>query len=326
MNRAMLQACCPWLMLLLASFLVAWLVVRISQARLNLRRLRRLHADQAGSVQSLSFVLTLPVFIMVILFIVQVSQLVIATIVVHYAAFAAARSASVWIPAHVSGTEETADRISFYYADPNVGNQVFPIVDPTDEAFGPREGGVTYIIEPAGPKYRKIASAAVMACMSISPSRKVDTPGSPAVDWGDLESIKAAYHSLSPTSTDSKIDERLTNKFAYATANTKVELRFFHKNKEPPLVPWWRLDDENEFYFNEVGWQDLITVTVKYRLALLPGPGRLLFRSTAKPDPISDTIHEQVNEVGFYAYPLEASATIGNEGEKSEVPYAYQLN
>ena len=50
-------------------------------------------------MQSLSFVLTLPLFIMVMMMIVQVSQLMIGMVVVHYAAFAAARSAAVWIPA-----------------------------------------------------------------------------------------------------------------------------------------------------------------------------------------------------------------------------------
>ena len=48
-------------------------------------------AIKPGSVQTLSFVLTLPIFIMVMMLIVQVSQLMIGLIVVHYAAYAAAR-------------------------------------------------------------------------------------------------------------------------------------------------------------------------------------------------------------------------------------------
>src|SRR5687767_11915386 len=60
-----------------------------------------LHADELGSVQSLSFVLTVPLFIMLMLLAVQITQLMIGQIVVHYAAFAAARSAAVWIPARV---------------------------------------------------------------------------------------------------------------------------------------------------------------------------------------------------------------------------------
>jgi len=68
---------------------------------LLLCRLRRLHRDEAGNVQSLSFVLTLPIFIMLMMLIVQASQLMIGQVVVEYAAVAAARSAIVWIPAAV---------------------------------------------------------------------------------------------------------------------------------------------------------------------------------------------------------------------------------
>ena len=170
MGRAVVEACLPWLALLLLSFACAYLLVRLNRSRIELGRIGRLHRDQAGGVQSLSFVLTLPVFVIVMLFIVQVSQLMIGTIVVHYAAFAAARSAAVWIPARL-GHEETENCISAHYADPEAEDQVPLMLDPLDPNYGPGEGGMTYIIQPGSPKYDKIASAAVMACMSISPSR-----------------------------------------------------------------------------------------------------------------------------------------------------------
>ena len=72
------------------------------------------------------------------------------------------------------------------------------------------------------------------------------------------------------------IGPRLDHKLAYAIQNTQVEIRFFHKNGEPPLQTYNEPDDPNEFYSNEVGWQDPITVTVKYQFPLLPGAGRLL--------------------------------------------------
>ena len=101
MTRAAITACWPWVLVLVGLVLAAHFLVRLSNARLRLARLRHLHGDQAGSVQSLSFVLTLPIFIMVVMLIVQVSQLMIGLIVVHYAAYAAARSAAVWIPANL---------------------------------------------------------------------------------------------------------------------------------------------------------------------------------------------------------------------------------
>ena len=79
-----------------------------------------------GQRQSLSFVLTLPFFIMILLFIVQVSQLMIGQIVVEYAAFAAARAAAVWIPAYdtsAAGEIEPWNRVSGYIVDGNANDQ-----------------------------------------------------------------------------------------------------------------------------------------------------------------------------------------------------------
>src|SRR5262245_46550230 len=75
------------------------------QGRRSTFDLLRLHADQRGSVQSLSFVLTVPIFVMLMLLAVQITQLMIGLIVVQYAAYAAARSASVWIPARMEPDE-----------------------------------------------------------------------------------------------------------------------------------------------------------------------------------------------------------------------------
>ena len=114
----MLRDCIPWLALLAGAFALVALLLRINGSRIRLRRLWSLHRDESGSAQSLSFVLTLPLFVMVMLFIVQVSQLMIGTIVVHYAAFATARSAIVWIPAEME-PPEWRNCISFYRLDPD---------------------------------------------------------------------------------------------------------------------------------------------------------------------------------------------------------------
>ncbi|MBN2473598.1 MAG: pilus assembly protein [Pirellulales bacterium] len=326
MGPVVLQACLPWLAVLVASLLVLVLLARWNRCRLQLERLRRLHRDQLGSVQSLSFVLTLPLFVMIMLFIVQVSQLMIATIVVHYAAFAAARSAIVWIPAGVDSQLEGANCISDYVLDPNAEDQVMPILDPTSDEYGPADGGLTYLVTPGSPKHQKIASAAVLACMPIAPSRDL---GQPLAGSGPLtaESVKRAYAALDAESgSNTRISARLENKLAYAMRHTDVEVRFFHKNREPPLTTYYIPHDPSEFRFNELGWQDLITVTVRHKLALLPGPGRLLARVTPRPGSTRDVVSEKVENLGnVYAYPLEASATLGNEGQKSVRPYAYEL-
>jgi hypothetical protein len=324
MGRAVVEACLPWLALLTVSFACAYLLVRLNRSRLELARLRELHRDQAGGVQSLSFVLTLPVFVMVMLFIVQVSQLMIGTIVVHYAAFAAARTAAVWIPARL-GQEETENCISSYYPDPEAPDQVVPILDPLDPSYGPAEGGLTYLVEPGGPKYEKILSAAVMACMPISPSRDLGLSPS-GESQAAAEIIKAVYHGMVPGSVENaRIPRRVENKLAYALQATHIEIRFYHTHREPPLVrydPWFDLT--GEFMANELGWQDPITVKVRHQLALLPGPGRLLARKVPRPDGSRDKVAETIGRIGkVYVYPLEASATMGNEGEKSVIPYEY---
>jgi hypothetical protein len=320
MSRSVLQACLPWLAALAVALAAAWLLARVSRARLRTNRLWGLHHDQGGSAQSLSFVLTLPLFVMIMLFIIQVSQLMIATVVVHYAAFAAARSAVVWIPAALP-SPEGPDCISSYQVDPEAKDQVYPVMDPQADNFGPAQGGVTYLIDPSGPKYERIAAAAVLACMPISPSRDLALQMPPNMP-DDV--VKSAYATLAPASAaNPAANRRLYSKLAYAANNTEVQVRFFHKNEEPPLVTYMLPDDLAEFYFNEVGWQDLVTVTVNYKLALLPGPGRFLSRFVPGPgggDRISQAIQTQGK---VYVYPLHASITIGNEGEKSAVPYVY---
>ena len=321
MARAMLTACLPWLAWLLVLLLAAWALVRFSRAQLRLGRLLQLHRDEVGSVQSLSFVLTLPVFIMVMLMIVQVSQLMIGTVVVQYAAFAAARSAAVWIPAGMAVPEGPCC-ISSYAVDPDAPDNVAPELNPKAADYGPGSGGLTFKIEPGSPKFNKIASAAILACVPISPSRNLGFTAETAAQMDTV--LKNAYGALAPSSSaNTASGPRLDHKLAYAVQNTDVAICFYHKNQEPPLETYGEPPDPGEFYFNEVGWQDTITVTVNYQFPLLPGAGRILAKYVVGPSG-KDTVATSIkNYDGVYTYPLQASATIGNEGEKSVVTYVY---
>jgi hypothetical protein len=199
---------------------------------------------------------------------------------------------------------------------------------------------MTFLIEPGSPKFNKIASAAILACVPISPSRDLglqppDALSGTADQMGTI--LKSAYSTMAPSSASSSaIGSRLEHKLLYAMNNTDVQIRFFHKNQEPPLLTYPYYDasyydlrdyvptDLGEFYSNEVGWQDPITVTVTYQFPLLPGPGRLLARYVVGPsgkDKVAAAIQEKN---GVYTYPLQAQATFGNEGEKSVVTYVYQ--
>ncbi len=333
--RAMLLPCLPWLVLLAVLVGCAWLVVRLAGGRLELSRLRQLHGDQEGGVQSLGFVLTMPFFIMVLMLIVQVSQLMIGTVVVNYAALAAARSAIVWIPANLGQGFEEENQISNYEVDPNAPDQVFPELDPTAADYGPGQGGVTYLVDvgtpasPASPKSAKILSAAVLALMPIAPSRNLNLQV-PAAGQAMLPTLQAAYGSLvSSSASNGAINGRIANKLAYASAATTVEVRFYHPNFEPPLVtydPPVGVSPPStlmEFQPNELGWQDQVTVKVTHYYALLPGPGRLLASVIPNPNGslTNDPVVQSLRQMGVYVYPITAEATLGNEGEKSVLPY-----
>ena len=324
MTRESSSACLPWIAILAGSVALLWWLVRLNHAGFQGRRLLLLHADEGGSAQTLSFVLTLPIFVWVMLFIVQVSQLMIATIAVNYAAFAAARAAIVWIPANIAGTE-TENCLTGYGVDPEAQNLV-PVLDPSDPNYGPAQGGDTYLVAQSGPKYTKIQLAAALALMGVSPSRDLglDVPVEGESAQGVLPS---AYNALAPNAlAPQAVGRRLNNKLAYALENTEVDVRVFHPGSEPPLITYDLPLNTTEFVpGQEIGWQDAITVTVNYQLALLPGPGRLLGSGTVK---ASDKIYTDGQEptrkgMMVYKYPLSASATLGNEGEKSVAPYVY---
>jgi len=322
MDRAVLMACLPWLALLAGGVAAGLLLVYLGRAQVRPERLLQVHRDQTGGVQSLSFVLTLPLFVLVILFIVQVSQLMIGTIVVHYAAFAAARSAAVWIPAECP-PPEGANCISAYRLDPEAPEQHMPILDPEDPAYGPAPGGLTFIVEPGSYKYNQITAAAVLACMAASPSRDLGLDLPPAAS-GSAGVLEAVYRAMAPSAAaNPRTSARLYNKLAYALHNTVVEIRFYHKNAEPPLLTYFLPPEEADFRFNELGWQDQLTVTVWHNYALLPGPGRFLAK--VFPSPVgADRVAPRIKQIGgVHCFPLTASATLVIEGEKPVIRYQY---
>ncbi len=322
MWRGVLWACLPWFGLMTTASVVLLLGSWACKGRWQLAKIGRLFHDQSGTVQSLSFVLTLPFLVLVILFIVQVAQLMVATIVVHYAAFAAARAAAVWIPARVESSGELENRISFRWVDPTRWDQEFPALDPDDPNFGPSSGGIWYEVEPGSPKFMKIASAAVLACAAISPSSRLPLPPWPPSAAISPEVIDRIYHAMVPDAIlNARVPERLRNKLDYATRATEIRIAFFHPNLEPPLISWGEPPDPNQFYWDELGWQDPIVVTVRYRVPLMPALGRILARPLAMAggqDPVSGRIEKWG---GIYVYPISATVMLGNEGDMPVYPY-----
>ena len=328
MHRAVLEACLPSLLALAAAIALLALLLRVSQRKISAReiwqRMRQLHHCERGAVQSLSFVLTLPFFIVICLFIVQVSQLMIGVMVVHYAAYASARAAIVWIPADVDDLAQ---------------NKLGPPIT----AYNPvlLRGDGTLVRENF--KYRKIFEAAAIACAPISPSRNVGYAPDD-LSSGSALVMKELYESLSPESArNTRIPARIDNKLGYSFRNTAVRLEFRDKNTYPgptynPRVPVRDPDTGNVIYDgsgnavrswdpHEVGWEDPVRVLVTHELALLPGPGRVLakhlVRSDNQPDRVADRIDTRstTTRERLYSTSIVASATLTNEGFKSVIPY-----
>lgn len=329
MHRTVLLACLPCLIALAASFILLWVLVRLSRAKFNWRRLRELHRCQEGGIQSLSFILTMPLFICVVQFIVQVSQLMIGVMVVNYSAYAGARAAAVWIPANVGYlSANKMEDDSVVYGTPGMTRENSILLSTRE----PR-------IQQNHPKYRPIFKAVALALMPAAPSRNLGL----TVDSGNLETVNAlhtAYAALNVKSQqNARINPRLDNKFAWAWQRTRVRVSFVDKDAKngPTYNPDWifyrtdpitgQLIAYNPYDPYEVGWQDPVTVQVTHDFALLPGPGRVLAKylvgSSGQPDLIADQIQRQTTNTveQVYSIPIWASATATVEGLKSVVPY-----
>lgn len=346
MKQQMIEACLPWAALAVAAIVAARVLVWLSGARLQPARLRSIHNCQSGSVQSLSFVLVLPFFVMIMMLIVQASQLMVGNIVMQYAAFAAARSASVWIPASVS-IDESSNCIS------------------TRQEVTYNELGWKFEVEKSGDKYAKIRYAAVLACLPLGPSQDLGYQAT-----GDSVAAQAAltklYAGLDPgSSSNGRINSRLSSKLAYSAQNTDVDLIFWHRyrsggfadrasvvegrapvyrpsqlseaRRDPPLDahrPIYRrlnpgerprlIGTEPIFEHNEVGWQDHITATVNYNLPLLPGPMRFFVPGERS---VSTYDRQLINEANaddatrdfsgnVFIWPITGVATLVNEGQE----------
>ena len=314
MHRAIVQASLPCLVALFVGFALLWLLALFSGAKFKPGRLWGLHQCQSGAVQSLSFVLTLPAFLLVMLFIIQVSQLMIGLVIVQYAAYAGARSAAVWIPAELPGQIERENVILGNVRQDGDALRIWPN-DPT-----------------TGAKYQKIHQAVVQACVPICPSRDLQkgTPSLPSWVINATQSTNRIYTQIAPgQQSNPRISKRIENKFAYSYQNTYVivewlEARHPGKDVEGPLTynprghpnaPAWNP--------NEVGFQDPLTIYVVHKYALMSSAGKFLASHLVPNDPFADQFTK--NTVNYketvYSVDLMAACTLSNEGFKSVIPY-----
>jgi len=319
-SASLAQACLPLIVAIAACGLFAAVLIRAMFPAATRRPATiessgavptalQFHRDTRGAVQSLAFVLTFPLFLLIVMFVVQLSQLLIGVVTVQYAAFAAARAASVWIPAV---TMDSSTIPSMRSTNANVL--------PAGAAAGSEVVWNAQIVDALGSlKARKIWSAAALACVSIAPSRT--TASSTTSSFADSASgaLTAVVRALdSNASANARLPQRLSNKTNYSFANTSVALRFDDRSSSPfageihtynpvghPTVPYAAA---------EVGWQDPVEITVRHKFALLPGPGRWLAAGIANGD------GRILLEDGVYKTTLSATATMTIEGLQSLRP------
>lgn len=329
MHRAILQACIPLLIALAVGFVLLWAVARLSRGRWDLSKLRRLHQCQHGGVQSLSLVVTLPLFIMIVMFIIQISQLMVGVMVVNYSAFASARSASVWVPAR------TADRDENMMPEP-IWEEDYPDKTLNRESIESREVFISQENADESLKYRRMFAAAVLGCAPISPSRDL---GYQARDSALVNSAQRFYQGFdSGYENNRRIPIRIANKIGYSESNTRVRLRFLEWDTNRERYPTYNsldpidADDDGTidyygFERDESDWQNAIEVTVFHDFALLPGPGRFLAKYIVRADGRDDRTADRIETSGapngrpLYTTLLSATATMTNEGFKSVLPY-----
>lgn len=349
MHRAVLQACWPWFICLLIAGGAAVALVQFCGGRWRWKRIRELHSDQGGAVQSLSLVLTLPLFMMLVLFIVQISQMMVAVMMVHYAAFAGARAASVWIPADVSTDSTFFDDLTKIdlINDQLKGPPERANVIQGNVQRDPLRPGVLQLEPGANTaavslKYQKVVLASVIPCLTISPSRDFSWASqiSPQL-VPTYNTLLKVYPTMDPTSRkNQRIPKRLMNKLNYSQRFTKVVVEWqevSHPTTDVDTAPTYNPRNHTltptgqvpMWNINEVGFRDPITVRVTHQFGLLPGIGRILkmgmvygngqWQNQNHDDAVSSMITQQVNsgKDELYTLNITAEATFVNEGYKS---------
>lgn len=345
MHHDVLKALLPATVALTIGFVLLRVVMHLSGAMFDLRRLFRLHRCEQGGVQSLSFVLTLPLFVMIVMFIVQVSQLMVGIMLVHYSAFAAGRAAIVWTPAHFRDANS-----AFVEEQENMLPMPFAEDSPLQLRF--QNNQMTTSAGDVLPSYKfnKIFGAAVLGMSPAAPGRTLIGPTECPTCGVNPLTVADIYREFVPSSVNNpKVAQRILNKFAYAYWNTRVDVAFIDKDSR--LGPTYNprvlrivngeamVDESGEWIRdwnrNEVGWQDPLIVRVTHDFALLPGPGRFLARFVVGGDGRQDEVAPRIaspstsNQVPFiepvYTTPISATVTLTNEGFKPLLSYVQDI-
>ena len=226
------------------------LLITLSGAERRRRGFAGLHRDQQGSVQSLSFVMTLPVFIMIMMGIIQIGQIMLAKVVVEYAAITSTRAATVWMSQYTftQGQDGQTDQRSQTEQRNCIGGKNVTL-NRSDSTYRiPTE-----TIENSS-KGMRIALAAQLACLPICPSRwpAADEPSLSGTYQKTHAILVKAYKAMAGeknTAPQEAISKRLKNKLAYSLANTQIEIEMEHPENDPSFRRYDHAYQVNRAYY-----------------------------------------------------------------------------
>ena len=270
----------------LALGLAAALVLRMRLAR---GRPRFFHADQDGTA-AVEMALLFPFALMIFLIITQAALLFNANMVVHYAAFAAARVATVVVPMEIN------EELSNLVYDPDLAS------NPTSE------------------KLERIRRAAVLALVPVSASLKVSADS--------LDQAAAVVHAQTQSAfsglgaADRPWFRRIESQYQYANAYTKIELAkpehwrsgnrdegcsYRQYRRGDWALSGWNYTAYCPFYPDRMDygyWEDLVVRTTYAFLLEVPYASRFLGEAVTLPDRSDKS----------YAATIRVMVTLSNEG------------
>ncbi len=273
-------------------------------------RLRGLDECQEGGVQSLALVMTLPFLVGTVLLLVQLSQVLIGVMTVQYAAFAAARSAIVWIPASVDDQDPAR---GYDATGENEIDVAIPRNQPIELTSGLRQNSR---------KFLEIQAAAVQACVAISPARAVGGPRAGAAEVAQSVDAFLAFQQLNNDPRLARWRTAASNRWSYSVANTRVSLVFLG---QPRLTPTYNpvghpvVAHES----HEAGWDEAVTLIVTHEVSLIPGPGRWLFQRANWGSVPANLRSNTTGSGRLDRVPVSGSATLSLAGLQSNRPVRY---
>ena len=218
-----------WYLLILFAVMFGLIVIA--------RMLRQAHRGRPSSRQAgtatIEFALVFPIFLFLILTLVQTSLLMVGNLYVHYAAFAAVRSAIVQVPRDI-------------------------IVDPVVDAFNEPRNRVN---GDDSTKRERIRRAAVYALVPVAGRLNTQAAGSD-IYTNHLQHYFNTYDRTAPN----WVDRLAGMKLQYANAYTDIDLYIARPSADTaPQLQYTLVPRDSTYTFGE---REAVTVRVTHRLNL----------------------------------------------------------